>query len=512
MRRSLALLLVLTACESPPSPLAVDVRSDLVPGVEVVAVRTALDDAATATLALTGDDDLLAGLRAASFPQVERGPHEIEVALLDDAGEVVVARRVVARVTQGLVVTVVLTRDCRGVMCPGAADDPTATQCLGGTCAPAECLDGSAACPAPECTRDADCADADACSAARCDPEGVCIYAPVVDACADTEYCDPELGCLPLPGSTPAFDPASNGCASADAGPFVELANATLPAGVFGLWYRAPYLLVAATGAGVRAYTFDGSTLDEVGSMTDVGWAEAIWQDGETYLVSAPGTGLTSFTLGPSGRVTAQRANTVEAVEARRGATEGTYLYVPMGGDGLQAFEWATGAIAPVGEALPTLSWASAAYVQGGTVFLADGGPVRALTFDGAAFTEVARSPTYPGASRAWAVDGVLHVAHDAGVSALTYDASAGTFTELAQAPTAGRAREVWSDGAHVFVAGSGGGIYAFAWTGSGYRLVDNFDTPGSALGVVSDGTYVYVGDEGGGVRVYGGFACTRFR
>ena len=302
------------------------------------------------------------------------------------------------------------------------------------------------------------------------------------------------------------LDPLGLGCARAETGPFVETARFTTPGQAYGVWFHEPFVLVADTTGGFSTFRFDGTSFSMLARVPTTGWTEAIWNRGEDIFVAAPGTGLSVFRLDDAGTPIPIDDDLVVGVEARRGSTAGPYVYVPSGGDGLLAYTFEADVLTPVGTALPTTTWSQGTWADAlGRVYLADGGSLRVVSFDGTTFTEIDADPL-PGAGRVWGGGAVVYVAHGAGVSAYSFDGS--TLTSVATFPTASNARDVWSDGATVFVAAEDAGVYALSFDGSAFTLIDRVDTDGVALGLVGDGRYLYVGDQVGGIKAYTGFRC----
>lgn len=191
-------VLALGACGSESTSIRVDLRTDFVPGIEFTDVRTTVVDVSETTR-LSRDDDAFEPTRVATLDDVPRGNQIVAVELLDASGELVAERAVRVRLREDLGVTVLITRDCRGVMCPGAGDDPNALTCLGGRCVPLDCTDGtSPECPDPECESAAECVDGSACSSAQC-LDGACVYRRDDAMCDAEQYCEPERGCLDVP-------------------------------------------------------------------------------------------------------------------------------------------------------------------------------------------------------------------------------------------------------------------------------------------------------------------------
>ncbi len=213
------------ACSS-QSELVVDLETDLVPGVEFARVETSVAGASGASAGATRIDgaasygeDFLSGRSIADLTGLDSGRADVQVRLLDASGRLVVARRTIVEVSGRFAVTVIITRDCRSVSCPGVGGDPNATQCLGGRCVPPECSpDALVTCGGALCAADSDCPQPAAhCARARCDAaSGVCLITPASGGCGAGTFCDPDLGCQPVPGSDagmPTDAGVDSGCA-----------------------------------------------------------------------------------------------------------------------------------------------------------------------------------------------------------------------------------------------------------------------------------------------------------
>lgn len=203
-------MLVVLGCSGGDGSLRVDLRTDFVPGVEFTEVRTIVDGSDSETRAFGISDEVFEAGRIADFESIDSGERRIEVTLLGPDGELA-SRTVRARVSGAVGITVLMTRDCRGVMCPGAGDDISALSCLGGSCVPEECVDGTGPdCGDSECMSATDCTMAAPCTSPVC-VEGVCVYQRDDSQCGSDEYCDPDDGCLPIPMSSDAgFDGGSD--------------------------------------------------------------------------------------------------------------------------------------------------------------------------------------------------------------------------------------------------------------------------------------------------------------
>jgi len=217
LRPLVLIFLVLASCGGTKRTLSVDLQTDFVPGLEFRVVRTeaVLSTSGTETSRATNrpadvGDDYLGGRRVGDFDLDQPGSYAVTVSLMREDGTVLAQRIVRVNVQRSFGVTVLITRSCEGVTCPGAGDDPGSTTCAGGHCVPPECgPDDPSACGAPDCVGDVDCAAANACSAGQC-IDGLCFQAPRSGGCSPREWCSPELGCQPLPGS--ALDAGPGPC------------------------------------------------------------------------------------------------------------------------------------------------------------------------------------------------------------------------------------------------------------------------------------------------------------
>ncbi len=193
----LSVAVLLSACGG-SADLAVDLRTDLVPGLEFDAVTVRLDEAEPREVAVSVGEDFDRGRRVAEFPNVATGDRRVRVELVQ-RGAVVLARRVAVRVETRIAVTVVITRDCRGVTCPGDGS-ASATECLSGACVEPGCTpETPEACGPPTCTSDAECRPTRACVTATC-AAGACLQLPEDTRCAADEMCSPADGCVPRTG------------------------------------------------------------------------------------------------------------------------------------------------------------------------------------------------------------------------------------------------------------------------------------------------------------------------
>jgi len=201
-----ALATLVSGCQG-EIDLLVDLKTDLRPGLEFDQVRTELLTEVPSGGSVVGarlveqpaipEADYIVGQRVAELSGVAAGQWVVRVQL-HGSGTLVAERIVQLELDSPYAVTVVVTRDCRGVTCPGAGDDAVAVTCLGGRCVPPTCeMPSDEDCGPPACAISRDCpTPAAACASPRCD-EGIC-YSLSRDAdCAADEYCDPDVGCVP---------------------------------------------------------------------------------------------------------------------------------------------------------------------------------------------------------------------------------------------------------------------------------------------------------------------------
>lgn len=199
MARGLPLLIVIALGCGSEGRLLVDVRTDMVPGVELDEVVTVVTSPVRPPVSrpVSVGEDWLAGVRVADIDPVSG-----EVALTVRGlrlGRVVVERPVLVRVSGRRAVTVTLSRDCRDVRCPGP-DDPSAVACRGGRCVDPSCTeDRSDPACAPDCALDADCGSVDGCATPRC-LDGVCLQEADDSACDAGAVCIPGEGCRAAAG------------------------------------------------------------------------------------------------------------------------------------------------------------------------------------------------------------------------------------------------------------------------------------------------------------------------
>lgn len=174
-----------------PVTLAVDLTTDLEPGAEfdVVRVRLASTRDPETAIRQTSTDvasgrDLTGGRRVAVFEDLAPGDYGVEVDLVTLDGTFVVGRRIAVTARSSLVVTALITRDCRSIECPGPGDPPNATTCRAGGCVDPRCRpEDPEYCTEDACVRDTDCEAEE--GRRRVCISGVCLFPPEMDAGTD---------------------------------------------------------------------------------------------------------------------------------------------------------------------------------------------------------------------------------------------------------------------------------------------------------------------------------------
>ncbi len=216
MNALFALLTLFVGCAPAPTLLVIDLRTDLVPSVEFVEVETiVIEQGASIGMTISREaratEDYVSTVRIAELVDLAPGTHTVRVRLRDEAGALVIERELLVLLEQSRVVTVVVTRDCLGVVCPMAGDDAGASVCLGARCVPPECLvEESETCTTSACERDADCAQTSECARFECAGR-VCLARAMAGSCDAAEYCSVERGCLPRVSDCVADEPCETG-------------------------------------------------------------------------------------------------------------------------------------------------------------------------------------------------------------------------------------------------------------------------------------------------------------
>ncbi len=198
--------LVLAACGS-PARLTIDLKTDYVAGAEFSTVRAELSTTPFVGTAPSGTtlatptretQRFIDGVRVAEFPGLARGRFWARISLVSADGTVVAQRVTDVQIDGPYALTSVISRDCGGVTCPRAGDDPSLISCNGGTCVDPRCTpDAPEYCGEGECVGDADCVAEGACARAVCEG-GACLFVPDDARCGATARCTAAFTCESL--------------------------------------------------------------------------------------------------------------------------------------------------------------------------------------------------------------------------------------------------------------------------------------------------------------------------
>ncbi|MEM9072828.1 MAG: hypothetical protein AAGE52_30255, partial [Myxococcota bacterium] len=190
MRTSAVLLLLVACAGNPGQDLSIDLRTDFVPGGDFFSyVVTMRGQTPTRGVANTFQD-FVTGVRIAEYTGLAAGNYDVQVQLLDANGLTVAERGTTVSIQTDTAVTVVMTRSCQGISCPGPGDAESATACVGGECVNPTCTpETPESCPVAQCTTAEDCGrPPQSCFAARC-TGGVCFFGDD-GSCGMGQFCD----------------------------------------------------------------------------------------------------------------------------------------------------------------------------------------------------------------------------------------------------------------------------------------------------------------------------------
>ena len=206
---SLAAFVMIVGCPNTRDEgLIVNVQTDYAPAIEFDAVLVRLDEGAPRNIPVSARDRFSRPLFITTYTDAAPGRRVVAASLMRGTREV--ARRTVQLEFSGTyLVTVVLTRSCRGVECLDGQS------CLGQRCIPNTCITGlEESCPRAQCASDAACTTTTACVRGEC-VAGVCLQQPNNGLCLSNEVCVPETGCVALPSE---MDGGEDDASSIDAG------------------------------------------------------------------------------------------------------------------------------------------------------------------------------------------------------------------------------------------------------------------------------------------------------
>ncbi len=267
--------MLLAGCQASGGALIVSLKTDYAPATEFAAVRVELfevlpidPDTSRPRIeeapALTSAD-FIAGHTVAEFAGVAERDIAVRVALLDVSGAEIASRVVLVSMHGQYGLTVLVTRDCRGVSCPAPTDDPTFSACLGGRCVDPHCgPESPEACGVRACSSGADCGAVAECASVECLADvGACLFVPHDDLCRSGERCDVAGGCR---SRTCTGGPEScNGDDDDCDGAFDETFDLDTDAGNCGACGRscaAPYATVACSGGACVIQACDAGRAD----------------------------------------------------------------------------------------------------------------------------------------------------------------------------------------------------------------------------------------------------------
>ena len=196
----LAWIVAAGGCVAPSTSLVVELRTDFVAPGEFARVETVVHENELAFEAVQDHPIALTELgpmRIGEFDAVPLAPATITVRLFDAEDRMVAERSVRFAPHAGArAVTVIVSRNCVGIVCPEAQS------CLDGACVDERCTPETPEwCDVEVCATAEDCAGATAsCEVATCDI-GVCRYdttgctAPPVDCTSAADCVDPPMAC-----------------------------------------------------------------------------------------------------------------------------------------------------------------------------------------------------------------------------------------------------------------------------------------------------------------------------
>lgn len=195
---TLLLLTATSACDGEGRRVAIDLRTDVLPGLEFVAVRVAVGNQ-TFDVPAYSNQDWLSGQRVVELSGLVDDEIVIDAALIAADAGTLLSRKTRVRLSGGVTgATLLLSRDCRESMCPLPDGDPTLEACFGGRCVNPICsAETPEACGEPRCEVDADCAPRTDCAEPVC-VLGACLAAPRPASCDPEEMCVPDRGCVPV--------------------------------------------------------------------------------------------------------------------------------------------------------------------------------------------------------------------------------------------------------------------------------------------------------------------------
>ncbi|MBD3260097.1 MAG: PKD domain-containing protein [Candidatus Altiarchaeales archaeon] len=179
--------------------------------------------------------------------------------------------------------------------------------------------------------------------------------------------------------------------------------------------------------------------------------------------------------------------------------SDGTYVYVADGTDGLRAYSFNGVSFSLLDTILPDGLPFSCQGVWGDGTYIyvsAKTGGLFAFTFDGAVFSQIAKETTYTVTS-VYGDGTYVYAAGWNDLVAYTFDGAAFTVKDNTTPLGGGPYKKVFSDGTYVYVGSDNDGLVSYSFDGTFFSRIDSDTTHGSCAGVWYDGTYIYAGNSG---------------
>jgi hypothetical protein len=201
-----AFTLVGAACKEDRIALSIDLRTDYVPGREFVNVITEVvaegaEPVSARRAAGESEAAFVEGTRVADFADLPAGSVSVKVRVMSLTNELLVERVARLSVSGDYALTMVVTRNCEGIVCPDPEGDLNRNTCNAGKCVEPGCLpEQPQFCLEPECAVDSDCVGDAACVATYC-RAGTCLFVPDDAKCKQGQACDVTRGCHAVDGT-----------------------------------------------------------------------------------------------------------------------------------------------------------------------------------------------------------------------------------------------------------------------------------------------------------------------
>lgn len=147
--------------------------------------------------------------------------------------------------------------------------------------------------------------------------------------------------------------------------------------------------------------------------------------------------------------------------------------------------------------------WKEGNYIYTAENDSSNNGLISAFTFDGTAWTHIDSENlgSTETVNNVWSDGTYIYLAQGtSGVRALSFNGTA--FTLIDTFDTAGTATDVWGDGTYIYVADDTNGLVALTFNGTvfapatGVIGTSTYDSPNTAYSIWGDGTYIYLADD----------------